>query len=413
MKLASSTLFYYALPAFSLAMLGLPLYIYLPTFYSEYVGLGTFEIGIVLFLARGLDLILDPLVGSLSDKYAKRKLMMFIGMIILLAGFLALSYPLPSWIWLLGFSFIAYTGWSLMSIPYLALSAELSRDYHDNTRLASSRELLTICGLILALVIPYALDIADNAQATIEMMFFIVGISLPVLFLLFNHHIKEPKHTLHSLNFFSGLKQLWLHAPDARSLFLAFLFNSLANALPATLFLFFVSLILQTPDQTGLFLLLYFISGLIALPLWSSFAKRWGKKRVWVASMTLASVAFSFVLLLGPGDELYFMFITLVSGFSLGADMALPAGIQADIAQKIETNGKRLTGVLFGFWAMLTKLSLALAVGISFGLLGLSGFEPESPSSSSLIMLSILYGMAPVIFKILAIYFISRYDDAI
>ncbi len=413
MRLASSTLWFYALPAFSLAMLGLPLYIYLPTFYTQEVGLGSLEVGLVLFLARSLDLVFDPLIGSLSDRFAKRKMMMFIGMIILLAGFFALSYPLNSWIWLLGFSFVAYSGWSLMSIPYLALSAELSKDYHDNTRLASTRELLTIFGLVSALIIPYALGIAEDSQETIRVMLLIVGVSLPLLFLLFAKKIKEPKQLSHPLKFISGLKHLWSHTPDARSLFLAFFTNSLANALPATLFLFFVSLVLQTPEQTGAFLLLYFVSGLVALPVWLYLAKIWGKKRIWIVSMVLASVAFGFVPLLESGDGLYFMIITLVSGFSLGADMALPAAIQADIAQRLEGNGQRLTGVLFGFWAMLTKLSLAFAVGISFGLLGLIGFDPDLPTSSSLSLLSLLYGMAPVLFKGAAIYFIFRYDDAL
>ncbi len=413
MKLASSTLYFYALPAFSLAMLGLPLYIYLPTFYTQHVGLSTLEVGLVLFLARSLDLVFDPLIGSLSDRFAKRKVMMFIGMIILIAGFYALSYPLKSWVWLLGFSFIAYNGWSLMSIPYLALSAELSRDYHDNTRLASTRELFTIFGLVSALVIPYALNIAEDAEATIRVMLLIIGISLPLLFLLFAQKIREPAHISSPLDFLSGLKHLWSHTPDVRSLFLAFLTNSLANALPATLFLFFVSLVLKSPERTGFFLLLYFISGLIALPIWLQLAKRWGKKKTWMVSMVLASLAFSFVPLLESGDGLYFALITLISGVSLGADMALPAAIQADISQRVEGNGQRLTGVLFGFWAMLTKLSLALAVGISFGLLGLSGFDAQSPNASSLTLLSLLYGMAPVIFKGIAIFFISKYDDAI
>lgn len=413
MKLTRATLYYYALPAFSLAMLGLPLYIYLPTFYTQEVGLSTLEVGLVLFLARSLDLVFDPLIGSLSDRFAKRKVMMFIGMLILLAGFFALSYPMKSWMWLLGFSFVAYSGWSLMSIPYLALSAELSKDYHDNTRLASARELLTIFGLVSALVIPYTLNIADDSEATIRVMLLIVGISLPLLFLLFSQKIKEPEQLSHPLNFFNGLKYLWLNTPDVRSLFLAFFTNSLANALPATLFLFFVSLVLQTPEQTGAFLLLYFISGLVALPVWLYLAKRWGKKKTWIISMGLASLAFSFVPFLEEGDGFYFVVITLVSGFSLGADMALPAAIQADIAQKLEGAGQRLTGVLFGFWAMLTKLSLAFAVGISFGLLGLSGFEPELPTSSSLSLLSLLYGMAPVVFKGAAIFFISRYEDAL
>lgn len=411
MILGRSTLTYYALPAFSLAMLGLPLYIYLPTFYTQYIGLSTLEVGLVLFFARTLDLILDPLIGSLSDKYAKRKLMMFVGMLILLIGFVALSYPIASWMWLLGFSFIAYSGWSLMSIPYLALSAELSNNYHDNTRLASTRELFTIIGLVSALVIPYLFNIAENAQATIRLMLLIILFSLPILFFIFYTKVKEPERVLNHIGFIHGLKLLWNQEPDAKSLFLAFLLNSLANALPATLFLFFISLVLQTPDQTGVFLLLYFISGLCALPLWLQLAKHWGKKKSWIVSMVLASLAFSFVPLLGSGDGFYFFIITLLSGLSLGADMALPAAIQADIAQKFDKNGQALTGVLFGFWAMLTKFSLALAVGISFGILGLTGFDPELPTVESLTILSLLYGLAPVLFKGLAIAFIYRYTD--
>ena len=411
MILSRQTLLYYALPAFSLAMLGLPLYIYLPTFYTQYIGLSTLEVGLVLFFARVLDLVLDPLIGSLSDRYAKRKMMMFAGMLLLLMGFLALSYPLASWMWLLGFSFIAYSGWSLMSIPYLALSAELSRNYHDNTRLASTRELLTIIGLVAALVIPYLFNIADNAQSTIRLMLLIVALSLPILFFIFYIKIEEPARVSKHLNFMGGLKLLWTCSPDAKSLFLAFLSNSLANALPATLFLFFVSHILQTPEQTGSFLILYFMSGLLALPIWLFLAKRWGKKKTWIVSMVMASLAFGFVPFLGAGDGLYFFIITLLSGLSLGADMALPAAIQADIAQRFEKEGQSLTGILFGFWAMLTKFSLALAVGISFVILGLSGFEPKLPTSESLNMLSLLYGLAPVLFKGLAVAFIFRYDD--
>jgi len=411
MSLRRSSLIYYALPAFSLAMLGLPLYIYLPTFYTQYIGLSTLEVGLVLFFARTLDLVLDPFIGSLSDRFAKRKMMMFIGMFILLVGFVALSYPQASWLWLLVFSFIAYSGWSLMSIPYLALSAELSRDYHDNTRLASTRELFTIIGLVSALVIPYLLDIAENAQATIRLMLIIVTLTLPFLFLIFYKKIEEPAHLSKPMNFLSGLKLIWTHNPDAKSLFLAFGSNSLANALPATLFLFYVTHILQMTDQTGGFLLLYFISGLCALPAWLILAKIWGKKKSWIASMILASFAFSFVPFLGSGDGFYFFIITLLSGLSLGADMALPAAIQADIAQKFEKNDHALTGILFGFWAMLTKLSLALAVGISFVLLGLSGFEPNSPTIESLSVLSVLYGLAPVLFKSFAIACIYKYTD--
>lgn len=127
--------------------------------------------------------------------------------------------------------------------------------------------------------------------------------------------------------------------------------------------------------------------------------------------MLLAALAFSFVPLLGEGDTTYFALITLVSGLSLGADMALPAAIQADEARRFEREGHAITGVLFGFWAMLTKLSLAFAVGLSFGVLGLSGFEPNTPTENSLIVLALLYGLFPVIFKLIALFVMYRYDE--
>ena len=411
MNLSRASLIYYALPAFSLAMLGLPLYIYLPTFYTQYIGLTTLEVGIALFAARGLDLLFDPIIGSLSDRFKKRKLVMLVGVITLLVGFVALSYPVASWIWLLGFSFVAYSGWSLISIPYFALSAELSHHHIDTTRLASAREIITIIGLVTALILPYLFDIAEDAEATIRLMLMIVALTLPVLFIIFFKKIEEPQYYKQSVSFKEGLILIWQEKRHIRLLFVAFFANSLANALPATLFLFFVSFVLKTPEQTGMFLLLYFISGLLALPGWLFLVKMWGKKRVWMLSMLSASIAFSFVPSLGAGDTIYFAVITLVSGLSLGADMALPAAIQADEAQRFERKGDAITGVLFGFWAMLTKLSLAFAVGISFGALGLVGFEPTVPAEDSLVILSLLYGLCPVMFKFIALVVMYQYDE--
>ncbi|WP_309500143.1 MFS transporter [Sulfurovum sp.] len=79
----------------------------------------------------------------------------------------------------------------------------------------------------------------------------------------------------------------------------AFLLNSLANALPATLFLFYVQLVLQEPSNTGPLLLLFFISGILGLPFWTMLAKKIGKRKTWQASMVLASAAFCLCALFG------------------------------------------------------------------------------------------------------------------
>ena len=57
-KLAS-----YGVPAVAISLLGLPLYVYLPTYYAQNVGLGVFSVGVVLFFARVFDMFIDPLIG--------------------------------------------------------------------------------------------------------------------------------------------------------------------------------------------------------------------------------------------------------------------------------------------------------------------------------------------------------------
>lgn len=416
-KLPKSTVLLYGLTALPLAMLGLPLYIYLPTFYAQEMGMGVSMVGAILFLARTTDVISDPLIGLWNDRYKRaygsRKVFMLIGALVLIVGFYALIHPPAEGtaLWLLALSILVYLGWSLVSIPYLAWSSEITPDYHDKTLLSASRESFTIIGAMSALTIPYLLSVASEPSKSLESLYFAFLMTLLIALPLTLRYVKEARMNASRPLSTRQIWEVWKAIPGVRRLQAAFVFNALANALPATLFLFFVELVIMRPDQTGQLLLLYFASGIIGLPLWTLLAKRTSKRFSWQTSMLLASVAFVFVLFLGPGDIEAFYLITAISGLSLGADMALPASIQADIAQRSDERGDALSGVLFGVWAMLTKLSLALAVGLGFLLLGAVGFEPASPTPLALTTLTMLYGGAPVLFKSIAFFIIKAYRE--
>ncbi len=411
------TLFSYGSIALPLAMLGLPLYIYLPTFYAQSVGLSVTMVGTILFLSRLTDVVTDPLVGHYSDhfvsRYGKRKPFIFFGSIVLVISFYALIHPPQEYqaFWLLSFSMLVYLGWSIISIPYLAWSAEITSAYYEKTRLSAARELFTILGALGALLIPYLYGVSENAGESIGILYiaFVMALIVMLPFTLFS--TKDRASSPGNFIGFKEIKLLWKSIPQLQRLQIAFLFNSLANALPATLFLFFVQLVIQEEGMTGALLLLYFTSGIIGLPFWTMLSKKTGKRKAWQVSMVLASAAFIFVLFLGPGDVLAFGVISFISGLSLGADMALPSSIQADIVQKVQSQKASYAGILFGFWAMLTKLALALAVGIGFVILGLVGFDPKDPTSLALTTLSLLYGGLPVMIKIFAFWMMRGYNE--
>ncbi len=174
-----------------------------------------------------------------------------------------------------------------------------------------------------------------------------------------------------------GLKLAWSNEPFRR-LILAFFLNGIANGLPATLFLLFVRHVLGADVDAGPLLLLYFVSGMLAVPGWLWLSYRIGKHRAWAASMLWACVMFAWVPFLGPGDTLAFAAICVLSGASLGADLAIPASMQADVIDLDRVmSGRRRTAFFFALWSMASKLALAMAVGIAFPVLGAIGFSAE------------------------------------
>lgn len=415
--LSKQLIIYYSLLAIPLAIVGLPLYIYLPTFYTTTVGINIATVGLIIFTARLTDVFTDPYFGYLSDKsveyFNSRKPIMILGSIVLICSFYALINPNLNYseLWLLSFSILVYIGWSMINIPYLTWSSEISEKYEDKTILNSSRELFTIIGVLIALLIPYIYKVSEDFEKTLEILYisFLI-LFIPLFFITINKikiktNIKIEKYSI------QNIKNIYKNISDLKYLQIGYFFNNLANALPATLFLLFIELVIQEKSSSGLILILYFLAGIIALPFWNLISKKIGKKNTWLCSIILASTAFSFVPFLEAGDLNIFLIISLISGLSLGADMALPTAIQSDLVQKSKKYESNISGLLFGIWTMITKLSLAFAVALSFLILGIFDFEATSPNPTSLFVLTFLYGIFPVILKILAIIYINKYKD--
>lgn len=170
--------------------------------------------------------------------------------------------------------------------------------------------------------------------------------------------------------------------------------------------------VLQAPNLGGVVLLLYFGAGIAAVPLWLGLARRYGKHRVWIGAMLWTCAVFATVPLLGAGQTTAFLIVSVLTGICLGADLALPPAMQADVIDldTARTRQQR-AGFFFALWGMATKLALAGAVGIAYPLLDLAGFDPAAAQNDrgALFALAALYAWAPVVFKLAAIAAMWRY----
>jgi len=113
-------------------------------------------------------------------------------------------------------------------------------------------------------------------------------------------------------------------------------------------------------------------------------------------------VAFAGAGSLGPHDTAAFALICVASGCALGADLALPAALAADVG---EAQGQ--PGACFGLWNMVAKLNLALAAGVSLPLVSHLGYQPGQSATSTALLLA--YAGLPLLFKFCALVLLWRW----
>lgn len=411
----------YGALALPMAMLLGPVYAFLPTFFVQSMGLSQAGVGLALLIARLWDGISDPLVGYFSDKtqckYGRRKIWMLTGLPFMLLGITVL-FLMPQTITVLSlglWSAILFTGWTMVKLSHDALGAELSPDSHFRLKIAGVREGFGLAGTLLAIIILGIGLSGDIAQALKALGF---GLMIAVIFCVFLilSRIKEPitpTSAISKSGQLQALKEI-LQNQKFRRLCTAFLLNGFAAALPTTLFLLFVEFRLDAPDWRGPLIILYFLCGCAAIPLWVRLARYFGQVQVWRFAMAFSALCFLPVLFLSPGDEIYFAIICVCTGIGLGADLALPAAITADLLDEHwQDQGARRTGLMFAALAMVMKLAFALAVGFAFPILEGLGFSqiPGAINSEQALMgLATLYALFPAIAKIAAVIVLARFS---
>jgi GPH family glycoside/pentoside/hexuronide:cation symporter len=404
----------YGAAALPLAFLTLPFYVLVPAFYAQGLLLPIAAVGQVLLAVRIVDAFSDPVIGALADRtasrFGRRRVWLVATTPLVALGAWQVFVPpigagLPH---LAGWGTLLSVSWSAMLIPYTAWGAELSTSYAGRNRVTAFREGFTVVGTLVALSMPAVLPLLglSGDRATLQAFAGVIALGLPLAVALGVRAAPEPViPSTPALALADGLRHMRENRPFLR-LLLAFALNGLANGLPATLFLFFVQERLRAPEAAGPLLVLYFACGVAGVPAWLALARRTSKHRAWCLGMLLACAAFVVAPFLGPGDSMGFAAVVVVTGLALGADVILPASIQADVID-VDTaaSGQERAGLYLSIWALATKVALAGAVGIAFPMLGAFGFDPAAGlvTPAGLAALAWLYAGLPVLLKLCAI----------
>lgn len=385
-----------------LAFAALPIYVHVPKLYTDGFGVPIALVGGVLLAVRSLDALTDPLIGWASDRVAARKWLIALSLPLLGGGMFGLLAP-PAGVgalWMGLMVFLVTLGFSAATINYGAWGAEISRCPDGRTRVVATREGFALLGVVLAAALPGVLagdEVAGLAAlAWVFLPLLAVGAAITLILAPVGMAPRRSKAPM-----FASLAGALGHRPF-RLLMVVFAANGIAAAIPATTVLFFVADVLGAANLSGLFLVLYFLAGAASLPLWVVVARRVGKVRAWLMSMLLAIAVFVWAWTLGSGDVVAFALICILSGAALGADLALPPAMLADLLARDGATGRLRPGAAFGWWNFVTKANLALAAGLSLALLGAFGYASGTTDAASLSVLAAIYALLPVVLKLVA-----------
>lgn len=399
--MTTSRILSYGALGLPLAFAALPIYVHVPRFYAEIAGMELAVLGTILLGARLLDAGIDPWLGWLADRLPRRA-MLAVALLPFALGFVALLNPPAqgAGLWLLGSLALTYLGFSAATVAYQAWGAEIGVDSALRTRLTAAREGFGLLGVVLAAALP-ALLAADLAEGIARLAWILPPLLLIVAATTFARVGAGVPLPAASRPLWPSLRRVFADQ-SFRRLLAVFVTNGIAAALPATLFLFFVADVLRAESASGGLLALYFVAGAASLPLWVRLSATYGRSYAWLAAMILAMLAFGGASLLGQGDVYLFALICIASGFALGADLALPAAIAADLGER-----QGQAGACFGVWNFVAKLNLALAAGLALPLLGQLGYVPGG--TDGLPALTFTYALLPLAFKAIAAALLWRW----
>lgn len=410
----------FGLMGFPLALVGLPLYVYLPSHYATTTSLSLAAVGTILLASRLLDAVSDPWLGTRIGHWLQRPRRAAwasaAAALCLATGAVAAWHPpaqMPA-AWLFGALVLAYLGLSLLTLWHGALGVRLGQTPAERATVAAWREGMGLMGVMAASAV--------LATGSVTLLGWLLLATLVPAWWALRGVARQTVAAAppagagasDTAGAWATLLRLAGNRPFVR-LWQSYLLNALAAAVAATVLPFYAADYLQAGSLLGGLLALYFVCAALSLPLWLRRVRAVGLIRAWRDGMVLALLAFSVVTLLPPGQAAatgVFLLVCALTGCAAGADLACAPALLAGICQRWPHAVAE--GPALGCWTFATKASLALAAGTTLPLLQLLGYQPGAATpAGGVSALPWVYAGLPIVCKCLALCLLLRHRSEI
>ncbi len=395
-------------------------------FMTDIVGLPARMAALAVFIGKSWDYINDPIIGYLCDRtrtrWGRRRPFLLFGFIPF-----GLSFLMMWWIppfenpWLLtGYYALAFfffdTMVTVVTMPYFALTPELTQDYDERTSLTSYRMAFSLIGGLVAFVVPLAIigeTVPENADRTLMMgAIFAVASALPILLTFLGtrerpEYVALPQPTLRE-----SLRAVRRNRPF---LFASgiFLFTWTAVSIIENQLFYFLEYRMGLEQEAPLVAGTVFVAAILVLPFWVWASRKTDKRKAYIFGMLFLS-AVMVTLIFIPSTLGLAIILTLaaLAGVGVSAVHVLPWAMIPDAVEVDELeSGARHEGVFYALVTLFRKIAASITIPLALLLLDASGFVSNSPQQpvSAVNAIRFLMGPLPSLFLLGGIAFAIFY----
>ncbi len=395
-------------------------------FLVDVVGLEPRFAALAVFIGKSWDYINDPIVGYIADRtrtrWGRRRPYLLLGFIPFGIAFAMLWWRPPfSGQWaLMAYYAAAYFLYdsvlTLVSMPFFALTPELTQDYDERTSLTSYRMAFSLIGGLVAFVVPLMIIGTmqpGNSGKVFEMgAIFGTASALPLLLTFFGTREKEQYAAMQQ----PGLRQALAAVRNNRPFWFAtgiFLFTWTAVDIIQNMLLFFLKYRMGLEAQSDIIAGAIFVTALIVLPFWVWAAGKTDKRKAYIIGMFFFAAVMIVLIFLDP--SLGFpaaIALAILAGIGVSSVHVLTWAIIPDAVEVDElTTGSRHEGIFYALVTLLKKVASSISIPLTLLVLDWSGFIANAPHEpeSAIWAIRILIGPVPSVFLLGGILFARFY----
>ena len=380
-------------------------------FLTDMVGISPSKAALAIFIGKSWDWINDPLVGYIADRtrsrWGRRRPYLLFGFIPFGVAFLMMWWIPPfsnEWAFVAYYA-AAYFFFDLMvtltTMPYFALTPELTQDYDERTSLTSYRMAFSLFGGLVAFVAPLAIigeTIPANADRALLMgAIFAVAASFPILLTFLGTREKKEYIAQEPPSLLESLKAARKNRPFIFAMGI-FLFTWTAMSIIENQLFYFLEYRMGLEEEAPIVAGTVFISAIILLPFWVYISQKTDKRKSYIFGMLFLSAVMVSLIFISPDLGLWIVLVlAALAGAGVSAVHVLPWAMIPDAVEVDELeSGARHEGMFYALVTLFRKIAASIAIPLALLMLDRSGFASNAPQQTPAAVNTIRFLMGPL-----------------